>query len=75
MASRLPYHFPASARLSWSRMRAAPSCSPSFVAEGSDLRTRSSLFKAERDLDIVSDEYGIPRSELEDVLATLVNIH
>jgi hypothetical protein len=32
-----------------------------------------SLFKAERDIDVVSEEFGIPRVELEDVLAVLVN--
>lgn len=46
---------------------------PIFRHGGVRLEDAISLFKAERDIDIVSDEYGIPRAELEDVLAVLVN--
>lgn len=46
---------------------------PIFRHGGVRLEDAISLFKAERDIDVVSDEYGIPRAELEDVLAVLVN--
>jgi uncharacterized protein (DUF433 family) len=46
---------------------------PIFSRSGVRLEDAISLFKAERDIDVVSEEYGIPRAELEDVLAVLVN--
>ena len=46
---------------------------PIFRRAGVRLEDVISLFKAERDIDIVSEEYGIPRPELEDVLAVLVH--
>lgn len=46
---------------------------PIFDRAGVRLEDAISLFKAERDIDVVSEEYGIPRVELEDVLAVLVN--
>ncbi|MDO5504209.1 MAG: DUF433 domain-containing protein [Actinomycetia bacterium] len=45
---------------------------PVFRRGGVRLEDAIALFKAERDIDVVSEEYGIPRAELEDVLATLV---
>ncbi len=45
---------------------------PIFSRSGVRLEDAISLFKAERDIDIVSEEYDIPRAELEDVLAVLV---
>lgn len=47
---------------------------PVFRHGGVRLEDAVSLFKAERDIDVVSREYGIPRADLEDVLATLVTI-
>jgi uncharacterized protein (DUF433 family) len=46
---------------------------PIFRHSGVRLEDAISLFKAERDIDVVSEEYGIPRLELEDVLAVLVH--
>lgn len=46
---------------------------PVFRHGGARLEDAISLFKAERDIDVVSEEYGVPRAELEDVLAVLVN--
>lgn len=46
---------------------------PVFRHGGARLEDAIALFKAERDIKIVSEEYGIPRAELEDVLAVLVN--
>lgn len=46
---------------------------PIFDRAGVRLEDVISLFKAERDIDVVSEEYGISRLELEDVLAVLVN--
>lgn len=46
---------------------------PIFKRAGVRLEDAISLFKAERDIDVVSEEYGIPRPELEDVLAVLVH--
>jgi uncharacterized protein (DUF433 family) len=46
---------------------------PIFRSGGVRLEDVVSLFKAERDIDVVSEEYGIPRVELEDALAVLVN--
>ena len=46
---------------------------PIFRRGGVRLEDAISLFKAERDIDVVSEEFGIPRAELEDVLAVLVN--
>ena len=45
---------------------------PIFKRAGVRLEDAISLFKAERDIDLVSEEYDIPRPELEDVLAVLV---
>lgn len=47
---------------------------PVFRRGGVRLEDAISLFKAERDIDVVSEEYGIPRHELEDVLAVLINV-
>lgn len=44
---------------------------PVFRRGGVRLEDAVSLFKAERDINVVSEEYGIPRDELEDVLAVL----
>jgi uncharacterized protein (DUF433 family) len=46
---------------------------PVFRHGRARLEDAIALFKAERDIDVVSEEYGIPRAELEDVLAVLVN--
>ncbi len=46
---------------------------PIFSRAGVRLEDAISLFKAERDIDVVSEEYGISRVELEDVLAVLVH--
>ncbi|MXG90199.1 DUF433 domain-containing protein [Nocardioides flavescens] len=46
---------------------------PVFTASGVRLEDAIALFKAERDIDVVSEEYGIPRIELEDALAVLLN--
>lgn len=46
---------------------------PVFRHGGARLEDAIALFKAERDIDVVSEEYGIPRAEFEDVLAVLVN--
>jgi uncharacterized protein (DUF433 family) len=46
---------------------------PVFRHGGARLEDAIALFKAERDVDVVSEEYGIPRAELEDVLAVLIN--
>lgn len=46
---------------------------PIFRHSGVRLEDAISLFKAERDINVVSEEYGIPRAELEDVLAVLVH--
>lgn len=46
---------------------------PIFRRGGVRLEDAVSLFKAERDIEVVSEEYGIPRAELEDALAVLVN--
>lgn len=46
---------------------------PIFTHGGVRLEDAISLFRAERDIDVVSEEYGIPRAELEDVLAVLVS--
>lgn len=46
---------------------------PVFRRGGVRLEDAISLFKAERDIDLVSEEYGIPRAQLEDVLAVLVS--
>ncbi|GAA5143832.1 DUF433 domain-containing protein [Nocardioides marinquilinus] len=46
---------------------------PIFRRAGVRLEDAISLFKAERDIDVVSEEYGIPRAELEDALAVLVH--
>jgi hypothetical protein len=46
---------------------------PVFRRGGARLEDAIALFKAERDICVVSEEYGIPRAELEDVLAVLVN--
>jgi len=48
---------------------------PVFRHGGARLEDAISLFVAERDVDVVSEEYGIPRRELEDVLAVLVKGH
>lgn len=45
---------------------------PIFKHAGVRLEDALSLFKAERDIDVVSEECAIPRAELEDVLAVLV---
>lgn len=45
---------------------------PVFRRGGVRLEDAISLFKAERDINVVSEEYGIPRDELEDVLAVLI---
>lgn len=45
---------------------------PVFRHGGARLEDAISLFKAERDINVVSEEYGIPRDELEDVLAVLM---
>jgi hypothetical protein len=44
-----------------------------FRHGGACLEDAIALFKAEREIDVVSEEYGVPRAELEDVLAVLVN--
>lgn len=46
---------------------------PIFRHGGARLEDVLSLFKAERDIDLVSEEFGVPRAEIEDVLAVLVN--
>ncbi len=46
---------------------------PVFRHGGARLEDAIALFKAERDIDVVSEEYGVPRAELEDVLAVLVS--
>lgn len=46
---------------------------PIFSRAGVRLEDAISLFKAERDIGVVSEEYGIARTELEDALAVLVN--
>jgi uncharacterized protein (DUF433 family) len=46
---------------------------PIFRRGGVRLEDAVSLFRAERDIDVVSEEYGIPRAELEDALAVLVS--
>ncbi len=46
---------------------------PIFRSAGVRLEDAISLFKAERDINVVSEEYGIPRAELEDALAVLVS--
>lgn len=45
---------------------------PVFRHGGARLEDALSLFKAERDITVVSEEYGVPRAELEDVLAVLI---
>ena len=45
---------------------------PVFRHGGVRLEDAISLFRAERDITVVSEEYGIPREELEDVLAVLI---
>lgn len=47
---------------------------PVFRSGGVRLEDALSLFKAERDIDVVSQEYGISRQQLEDVLATLIKV-
>lgn len=47
---------------------------PIFRHGGVRLQDALSLFKAERSIDDVSEEYGIPRDELEDVLAVLIKV-
>lgn len=47
---------------------------PVFRHGGARLEDAIALFKAERDIDVVSDEYGIPRQELQNVLAVLINV-
>jgi hypothetical protein len=48
---------------------------PVFRHGGVRLEDAISLFKAERDINVVSEEYGIPRQELEDVLAVLIRFN
>ncbi|WP_157538498.1 MULTISPECIES: DUF433 domain-containing protein [unclassified Nocardioides] len=48
---------------------------PIFSRGGARLEDVLSLFRAERDLSVVAEEFGIPRSDLEDVLATLLPVH
>lgn len=45
---------------------------PTFERGGARLEDVLSLFVAERDVDVVAAEFGIPRSQLEDVLAVYV---
>lgn len=45
---------------------------PVFRHGGARLEDAISLFRAERDIKVVSEEYGIPHGELEDVLAVLI---
>lgn len=45
---------------------------PVFRHGGARLEDAISLFKAERDINVVSEAYGIPRDQLEDVLAVLI---
>lgn len=47
---------------------------PIFTSSGTRLEDAISLFKAERDINVVAEEYGIPRAELEDVLAVLIKV-
>jgi hypothetical protein len=47
---------------------------PVFRHGGARLEDALSLFKAERDIAVVAEEYGIPREEFEDVLAVLIKI-
>lgn len=42
---------------------------PIFRQGGVRLEDVISLFKAERDIDVVSEEYGVPRDQLQDALA------
>lgn len=45
---------------------------PIFTHGGARLEDVLSLFAAERDVSVVAEEYGVPRHELEDVLATII---
>lgn len=45
---------------------------PIFTDGGARLEDVLSLFAAERDVSVVAEEYGLPRHELEDVLAVMI---